>query len=203
VFATSGYTLTGGPTEKLFVVLLGDGNNGKTTFMNGLHKLLSSYSKTVDKSLFFSEDEFDLNQLKDKRMILMAEHATFDQLNESRMKELTGGDDIYHEDGYFKLSCVPFLVTDSSPQTSGTDLAILHRIFIFKIPAKFCDNPIQPHERKRKLEMSQIWEQEEYLQELLNWAVQGAIEYHREGLKIPPSVVNDNETYRQNQIVTC
>ena len=42
-----GYSLTGTTSEQCLFILIGDGANGKSTFVNVINKLLNDYSKAA------------------------------------------------------------------------------------------------------------------------------------------------------------
>ena len=94
-----GYTLTGITREQVFFLLLGDGENGKSTLMNLFRDLLGEYGvHTPTETLMVRQHDNmipnDLARLVGKRMVTAAEQHWKRQLDEAKIKAMTGGEPI-------------------------------------------------------------------------------------------------------------
>ena len=97
-----GYSLTGHMTEeKLFYLYGPEGRNGKGTFAEPLLTLLGKpLAKGVDFSTFPRDRDkdaqnFDLAPLKPARFLVASESKQHERLNEAKVKQATGGDELY------------------------------------------------------------------------------------------------------------
>ena len=119
------------------------------------------------------------------------------RLAESRVKQLTGGDRVrarrMREDFWeFHPTHTLFLATNHKPEVRGTDHAIWRRLrlipFTVTIPSDRQDKFL---EDKLRAELPGI----------LRWAVEGCLEWQREGLREPDEVMAATKTYREEMDV--
>ena len=91
-----GYSLTGSVGERCFWVFYGGGANGKSTFLNVIYHLLGDYSKTTSIDTFLKKKTDDIGDglaaLKSARFVTASEPERRKRLNESLIKQITGGD---------------------------------------------------------------------------------------------------------------
>ena len=92
-----GYLLTGSIKEQMLPFLNGKGSNGKSVFVNIVQALMGEYSRAAPQGLL-SETKFeahttDIAGLRGHRMVTVTE-IPHNGWNESRLKQLTGGDTI-------------------------------------------------------------------------------------------------------------
>jgi putative DNA primase/helicase len=132
-----GYSLTGRVNEKALFFLHGTGDNGKTTLIEAVRKIMGEYAGTVDidalmKKSGVPEKERAIADLLGKRFVTSSEAAEGEALHEARIKNLTGmgrlsGRRIYGSafefDPQFKL----FIDANHKPHISGTEGAIWSR----------------------------------------------------------------------------
>jgi len=204
-----GYIISGDLSQKLFPILIGAGDNGKSLLIAGMTELLGNFMKTADKSVLIKSKQSsgpspELHMLRSCRVAHLPETNHGEYINEDLVKKITGKDMMVSRDPYegymeWKPKFVPIMATNNEPETSG-DNATLNRCFMFRFRARFCDKPILDHERKVDLNLFDIWEKDEYLEELLNWLIAGSVKFYQFG-KIPkPDAVRvDNEEYRLGQ----
>jgi putative DNA primase/helicase len=93
-----GYGLTGSIKEQSLYILYGLGANGKSTFVDVLKILYGEYGKTSDISTFtYKQSEQirnDLARLFDSRVVTSVEIQEGKLLDESVIKQVTGGDPV-------------------------------------------------------------------------------------------------------------
>jgi putative DNA primase/helicase len=119
------------------------------------------------------------------------------RLAESFVKDLTGGDPLsarfLHGEWFdFVPTCKVWLGTNHRPRISGTDLAIWRRIRL--IPFNVT---VPPEERDPNLSEKL----HEELPGILRWAVQGCLDWQRDGLGAPEAVKQANDAYRSESDV--
>ena len=194
-----GYSITGSTAEQVFFLLLGTGRNGKSVFINTIRNILGSYAKQMSVESIIVHNasgsaNSDIARLENTRLVTSSEANEGSRLDESLVKQLTGGDRIlarflygqeFEYDPKFKI----WMATNHLPFIRGTDEGIWRRIkvipFNVQIPANKVDKNL---ENKLKAEWTGI----------LNWIVQGAIMWQVEGLKDPEVVQDASKQYRES-----
>jgi putative DNA primase/helicase len=192
-----GYSLTGDTSEQCFFLLHGSGANGKSTFIEVLRALLGDYARQADASTFLHKDydnvRNDLARLAGVRFVSAVEVAEGRRLAEVLVKQITGGDTItarflYREHFEFDPTFKVWLAANHKPEIRGTDYAVWRRIrlvpFAVTIPKEEQDKRLL---QKLKAELPGI----------LAWAVQGCLEWQREGLCEPGEVQAATAAYQE------
>lgn len=192
----AGYSLTGTIRDHALMFPYGIGANGKSTFTNTLLSLLGDdYAMKAPAELLMAKHSeshpTERADLCGKRLVVCNEPSG-NRLNESLVKELCGGDSIrarrMREDFWeFRPTHKVWLCANHRPIIRGTDDGIWRRIklipFTVQIPAGEQDKSLA----------------EKLLSELpgiLNWALLGCLEWQREGLNEPESVIKATGDYR-------
>lgn len=183
-----GYWLTGDISEQCLFLLHGIGANGKSTFITILNLLLSDFAQTANFETFLVRNQErvnnDIARMQGKRLISAIEAEGERRLSEVLVKQLTGGDVVtarflYGEFFEFKPQFKIVLACNHRPIIKGTDHAIWRRIKLIPF-----DITIPEQERDKKL----VEKLKAELPGILAWAVQGCLEWQREGLCEPQKV---------------
>lgn len=192
-----GYCLTGITREHALVFVYGPGGNGKSVFLNIVTKILAEYAVTAAMTTFaaskFDRHTTELAMLNGARLVTASETEEGRAWAEARIKQLTGGDPItarfMRQDDFtfipqFKL----MVVGNHKPVLQSVDDAVRRRFNI--IP--FMKKPNAPdHELENKL-----------MQEaggILQWMIDGCLDWQRNGLVRPASVQAATEAYFSDQ----
>lgn len=184
---------------------------------NTFGKFYASADKGVLSNVEPGAANSSLFRIAGKRFVSIPETNRGESLNEDVLKRLTGGDRItcralYKEEIEFKPRWHLWLATNSLPNTSN-DYAIERRLVLIRFNARFIDIRQEKQkmaEQKMKLTRGQTinWEDmvlppsvraidpdldeklasDEFRESMLTWAVSGAHDYLKEGLKYPKSV---------------
>jgi putative DNA primase/helicase len=194
-----GYAMTGSVSEEVLFVLHGVGNNGKSTFREIVHASLGEYAIAADASLLIERKAPggatpEIARLKGRRLVAINETAQNDMLNETRVKYITSQDMIsarhLHREFFdFYPTHKTVLTTNHKPVVHGTDVGIWRRLHL--IPFVVALDKVAKVEkdfRERRLLPE--------LNGILNWAIQGAMIYCRDGLNPPAIVRSATEEYR-------
>ncbi len=196
----SGYSLTGKTNEQVLFFLYGTGQNGKSTFIGLMKKLLGDYAWKEKASLFIETrvDDVSANMfagLPEKRMVIGAEMPDNARLSESRIKDLTGGDELNAR----KLFCESFNFTPTHklwfygnhrPMIHGTDEGIWRRMKMIPFTVHIDDD-------KRDFNIDdRLWIEAEGI---LNWAIEGCLEWQKGGLRAPAIVTEAVAEYRDEE----
>ena len=91
-----GYSLTGSTSEQCLFIMIGDGANGKSTFVNVIKHLLGTYGTTAAAQTLIAQGGSsigdDLVDLARSRFISVSETEEGQSLAEAKIKQVTGGD---------------------------------------------------------------------------------------------------------------
>jgi len=178
--------------------LVGNGANGKSTFLRVLQRLFGDYAATIPmQSLMeqrFGTQTNDLAYLVGKRLVVASEGERGQRLAESKIKMMTGGEriscralykNLFEFEPHFKL----WLATNNLPTISGMDDSIWRRIRVIEFPVQ-----IPPDQQDKTLADRLIKE----LPGILQWAMEGLKEWRKTGLAPPDSVLQSTRSYRQD-----
>jgi putative DNA primase/helicase len=202
-----GACLTGIVRDRALFFLYGNtGYNGKTTIVEAFRDLLGTigegtfgYARKVDISTFMKSNHYNDNlrktaQLVGARYIYGGEIDEEHRLNEQLIKDITGGDTIearrlYRESFTFRPTFKPWLYDNHKPDIRGTDDALWGRVHLIEFTVSFADRKDDTLADKLRAELSGI----------LNWAIEGCLEWQCIGLHPPAKVLASTKTYRNEQ----
>lgn len=192
-----GYALTGDTTEHALVFGHGFGKNGKSVFLNTTAGVLGDYHITAPMDVFtVSKGErhpTELAMLCGARLVTASETEEGREWAEARIKEITGGDkitarfmrkDFFTFQPQFKL----LMVGNHAPILRNLDEAIRRRfnlVAFTRTPAK----PDKDLETKLRAEWPGI----------LRWMIEGCLDWQRNGLVRPQSVLEATDEYFDDQ----
>jgi putative DNA primase/helicase len=197
----AGSALVGEQKDHNFVVHFGGGGNGKSTFFRALANVFGDYYITPDKSLIVHQkhDKHDTERaaLFGTRLAVAVETNTRQALNEAQIKNLTGGDRIharrlYENPWEFAPSHSLWMQTNYLPEIHGRDAGIWRRIKVVPWVAKF-EGAAQDIDLDAKLRSEAAG--------ILNWLIEGCLEWQRSGLQESPQVVAATAQYRNTEDV--
>jgi putative DNA primase/helicase len=173
-----GFCLTPSVAEQVFFILWGVGQNGKSTLMDVICKVLGDYAIAGSESLYFEGRDRSNNEdearLYGKRLCVTSETKQATHFSEPKIKRLTGGDRItasYKYQSQFEFSPTHklFLCCNDKPKFNVDDPAIVRRIklvpFYHVVPPEERDNHLP---EKLQAELSGI----------LNWMLAGLRQYN-------------------------
>jgi putative DNA primase/helicase len=194
-----GYCLTGDTREQALVFAYGMGGNGKGVFLSTISKIMGDYCiNSAMETFTASRDEkhsTELAMLRGARMVTASETEEGRAWAESRIKQLTGGDKItarfMHKDFFefqpqFKLT----MIGNHKPVLMNVDAAAKRRFNM--VPFDFTpEKPDQTLEEKIKAEWPAI----------LRWMIEGCLDWNKNGLKRPKSIIDATAEYFSEQDV--
>jgi putative DNA primase/helicase len=195
-----GYALTGDVSEHILAVLYGTGANGKSTILNALLATLGDYGMQAAPDLLVAKKGSHPTEVADlfgMRLVASIEVEDGRRLAESLVKQLTGGDkvrarrmrqDFWQFDPTHKV----LMAVNHKPEVRGTDTAIWRRLRLIPFT-----ETIPPAEQDKKLPEKLQAE----LPGILAWAVEGCLEWRREGLQAPAEVRKATGQYRSEMDV--
>lgn len=191
----AGYFLTGSTQEHALFFLYGTGGNGKSVFVNTLFTILGDYAANAPMDTFMEargdKHPTDLAGLMGARFVAATETEQGRRWNESKIKEISGGDPIsarFMRQDFFTYTPQFKLVISGNhkPAIRNVDEAMRRRLhlipFTITVPAKQRDKHLQ---QKLLLERDGI----------MQWAVQGCLDWQANGLNPPQSVLDATDEY--------
>lgn len=198
-----GYTLTGDVSEQCLLFLYGMGANGKSTLLNVLLALLGDYATQAAPGLLLDrrtdKHTTDIAELRGKRLVVATEIGEGKRLAEELVKQMTGGDRM--KGRFMRCNNIEFnpefkiwLSANHKPTIRGTDHAIWRRIPLIPFEVTFTDDAEDPRFRKDPHLLGKLLEE---LPGILAWAVQGCLDWQKQGgLNAPEAVRKATAAYR-------
>ena len=194
-----GYSMTCSINEHCMFIFYGGGRNGKTTFIEVISKIFGDYSLSVPASSFNKKPNAgipnDIARLKGARMVTAAEGSENVTLDESLIKQITGGDRITARflnkeffDFYptFKI----FLYTNKKPNIRGMDTGIWRRIRMIPF-----DLNLTAEQEDKELPLKLA----EEMPGILSWAVEGYKQWKLQGLNTPEIISKATLHYQSEE----
>lgn len=191
----AGYCLTGSTQEHALFFLYGTGANGKSVFVNTLFTLLGDYAANAPMDTFMESrgdrHPTDLAGLRGARFVGATETEQGRRWNESKIKEITGGDRVsarfMRQDFFTYLPQFKLVIAGNhKPALRNIDEAMRRRLHL--IPFTLT---VPPEKRDKSLSAKLLQERDG----ILAWALQGCLAWQQDGLKPPKCVVDATDEY--------
>jgi putative DNA primase/helicase len=198
-----GYSLTGLRDEQIYQVAYGGGANGKSVFFEACLAAAGEFGATTSSETFVAQKHSqsarpDIARLPGIRLLVTSEVGDMARLDETLVKDVTGGDKVIARDlykGFFEF--LPLFKLwfrgNYKPRIRGTDDGIWRRVRLIAFDVQI------PYERRDKKLTQKIMEEE--LPGVLRWMVEGAIKYYQKGLTTPKEVLAATSGYRSEMDV--
>jgi putative DNA primase/helicase len=190
-----GYGLTGITREHALFFGYGTGSNGKGVFLNTVAAVLGDYAAVAPMETFmasFSERHpTDLAGLRGARFVTAQEIEEGQRWAESKIKALTGGDpiaarfmrqDFFTFTPQFKL----LIAGNHKPSLRTVDAAIRRRLFLIPFTITI---PSGKQDKQLAEKLKAEWPG------ILQWAINGCLEWQQVGLAPPACVTIATEAY--------
>jgi len=198
----AGLSASGIADAQVVIFLYGDGANGKTTFINTLHKILGDYGLSTNIEAFLRKSHVGgvtpyLEKLFRKRFVTASEIPEGRRIDERLIKDLSGQDLItvnpkYEKTYSFSTTHKLWIFGNNKPVVRDNTHGFWRRLKVIPFEVKISE--------EEQRDMSVVIN--EFLEEapgILNWLVEGFHKYQREGLKEPQPVKNATSEYRSEE----
>ena len=190
-----GYSMLGVQKEECMFILHGKTTrNGKSTLLATVQHLMGDYADTVPVEMICKQERSkdpnahtsQLAKLKGKRFVTMAESDTSSRLDESAVKQYTGGETITARELYQKpISFIPqftmWMSCNDLPSVRDKSIFASERINVIEFNKHFTQEE-QDKDLKRK------FEDPEAMKGIFTWLLDGYYMYLWKKLKKPASV---------------
>jgi putative DNA primase/helicase len=202
-----GYTMTGSTDEHCLFFCYGNGANGKSSFMKALSIIAGDYGTTssIEALLDHRQDGEGatpmIAALVGKRFAMASEMPEGRKLNESRVKDITGGDAItartlYGKPFVFNPSHTLWITGNHKPRITGLDVGIWRRLRILPFTAT-----IPEAQRKDPRELEAMFHEES--EAILQWMIFGAHLWYQNGLGSCEAVEKATTEYRGEEDIVA
>jgi len=193
----AGYCLTGVTSAHALFFLYGTGANGKSVFINTLAAVLGDYGTNAPMDTFMEtkmeRHPTDLAGLRGARLVTAIEVEKGRRWAEAKIKSLTGGDKIsarFMRGDFFEF--VPqfklLIAGNNKPLIRDVDNAIRRRLHL--VPFTFT---VPPEKQDPNLQEALLKERDGILQ----WAINGCLDWQKNGLKKAPCVEAATDEYME------
>ena len=204
-----GYSILGTSKEECMFILHGKTTrNGKSTLLNAIEHLLGDYSSVAPVELICRSDRSKnaeaaspvLAKLKGKRFVTMAESDTMSKMDESTIKQYTGGEQITARELYqsaitFTPQFTLWLSCNDLPAVRDKSLFASDRIRLIEFNRHFTD-------AEQDKGLKAYFETDEAMKGIFTWLVTGLFKYKRFGLTMAESLKAPIRQYeRDNDLV--
>lgn len=197
-----GYALTGLTGDQCFVFNYGTGSNWKSTFVEIVSRIMGPYCATIaceslagDQQRSGAQATPDLARLPGARLVRASEPERGVQFKEALIKSLTGGEpmlvrSLNKEFFEFRPTFKLVLSGNHKPEISGVDHGIWRRVNFVPWPVTISTAEKRPMDEI----MAELWEERSGI---LNWLIEGALDYLNNGLQTPKEVADATAEYRE------
>ena len=205
-----GASLRGMTTLKVIVLLLGEGDSGKSTFLAVLLDVLGSYAMTAQPSILRKNKgggtlSDDLADLRGYRLVTTTETSSDAEMDEPRLKRMSGGDRLrargmWQSSGEWEPQFLLWLATNYVPRLSGEDLALWNRFAPIVFPNKWTETGLTPDGKPCGVTDPNL--KQKLLAEapgILNWILKHLALLYTEGLTEPKAVTDKRNELRDQQ----
>jgi len=191
-----GYCLSGESSERIVVMFIGSGRNGKSLIARTVQDLLGPYATTMASTVLMATDReqhpTEVAALYGKRLAVMSEIKRGRSVDDDKFKRLAGNDILtarrMREDPWeFKASHKSLLLVNHKPHL-GRDQAVWDRVVIvdFRVRIENVDVKLLD---KLKLEEAGI----------LNWLIEGYRKYKIKKLQPPKKIQEATAQYQASE----
>lgn len=204
-----GYSMLGLNNEECMFILHGKTTrNGKSTLLNTIERLLGDYAKVAPVGMICQGDRKKdaeaaspmLAGLKGKRFVTMAESNEYGKMDEEKLKQLTGGEEIsaralYSAPFSFLPQFTLWLSCNDLPMVTDKSLFASCRIRVIELNRHFKQSERDPR-------LKELLTSPDAMSGIFMWLVRGYIKYKERGLSMTDKMQEVIDAYeRDNDIV--
>lgn len=205
-----GYCLTGDISGQILPIFWGNGSNGKSVLLNIIRKLLGKgYAVKAPRGLLMAKKmeshPTELTVLLGARLAIATETSRNQHLSEDLVKDLTGDEAItarHMREDFFEFEPTHKLIlcTNHRPKIVQNDDGIWRRVILIEFRTKFWNPDLlevgPDHLRRDDFLKDKLMEE---LPGILNWCIQGCLDWQKNGFQVPKSIVDDTRKYRKDE----
>jgi P4 family phage/plasmid primase-like protien len=204
-----GYCLTGLTKERKMLIFWGVGNNGKSTLLSLIQRILGRYYLEAKKSLIANIRDSDPNAassaimgIKDIRLMTVSETNSRDQIDEAFIKKFVSGKEklsgrrLHQEEEQFDIHSKLVVQTNHKPELPQDAEALWNRILFLPFSRQYVINPDPNNPNQAKINLDREEQLARNLPGVFKWMAKGAVMHSQMGLSPPQCVVDATVEYR-------
>lgn len=195
-----GYSMLGLSNEECMFILWGKTTrNGKSTLLNTIEHMLGDYAKVAPVGLICRDRSGSgvggggvesasptLAGLKGKRFVTMAESNEYGKLDEEKIKQMTGGEEItarglYEAASTYMPQFTLWLSCNDLPAVTDHSLFASERIRVVEFARHFTQQEQDKHLKEEFME-------QDAMQGIFMWMIRGYKKYKARGLEMSPGM---------------
>lgn len=192
-----GATVLGNADERVLPIIHGASGSGKSAFLEMLYHVLADFAAVADPTTLMPQpDNYQgpsekLHSLMGTRFVKMSELPENASLNQALVKSITGSDTqktrpLYGHPVEWDVEYVVWMATNNLPKITSTDGAIWKRVKPIHFPNVFVNEDGSTlNSGDRDLGRQLAREEGSFI---LNWIMQGIVEYLDKGLDEPAQI---------------
>ncbi|WP_279175093.1 phage/plasmid primase, P4 family [Parasutterella excrementihominis] len=199
-----GYAALGKPKENKIIFLHGYGCNGKSTIMSVILEIFGSLGVAVRPEVLVSLSEKRFNtsgptpeimRMKGARIAVAEELPERSKVKSEALKRLAGTETLVARNMYeapveFKPTATMFLCTNHLPEIEDNGTGLWRRPVLIEFPRNFdTDKDVKKDTNLKDKLLAEA-------SGILNWVIEGAKRYMREGLALPNRLDSALKTWR-------
>lgn len=192
-----GATVLGNADERVLPIIHGASGSGKSAFLEMLYHVLGDFAAVADPTTLMPQpDNYQgpsekLHSLMGTRFVKMSELPENASLNQALVKSITGSDTqktrpLYGHPVEWDVEYVVWMATNNLPKITSTDGAIWKRVKPIHFPNVFVNEDGSVKSAGDKDLGRQLAREEGSF--ILNWIMQGIVEYLDKGLDEPAQI---------------
>ena len=195
----AGYCLTTDTSEHALLLAVGEGRNGKSTFVETLMFVLGDeFSAASPPGLLlatkFQQHPTEIMALKGKRLVVVSEVPKSGAFAEERVKWMTGGDQLSgrgmrQDFDTFRASHKFIVCANHMPKVADASDGFWRRVLVAEFTVSFKGR--EDHTLTATLQAE--------AQGILTWLVQGCLAWRSQGLARPASVTQATAKYQSGE----
>ncbi len=202
-----GYSLTGRVDHDFIIFCYGGGSNGKSTMFEVLRMLFGDYFVHLPIEALLaqarghrdSQASAELVRLAAARFALASEIPAGRKLNESLVKDLSGGGiltarSLYQQPITFEITHKLWLMGNYKPEIQGQDAGIWRRIHLLPFQHQFPTSGQVGYRKRSDVVLELLGESSG----ILNWLLDGLRDLDVNGLNPPAAVQSATDEYRSD-----
>lgn len=200
-----GYSILGTSNEECMFILYGKTTrNGKSTLLDAIQHLLGDYATVAPVELICRSDRAKdanapspaLAKLKGKRFVTMSESESSGKLDESVIKQYTGGEDITARELHqspitYKPQFTMWLSCNDLPAVRDKSLFASDRVRVVEFNKHFSD-------KEQDKTLKTFFESPEAMKGIFTWLRAGCLHYKKNGLKMNQAMSDVIKKYEKD-----
>lgn len=188
------------PATQRFLLLQGDGANGKSVLVDTLWQVLEPFCQRLSPDSLATKKvpkdaRSDLTKLAGARLVVASEFPSRRQMDASLLKQMTGDAELVARDLYKSETSIPigwglFVVSNPLPLAPEWDYAFWRRAVRLHFDRTIPKNEQDPSLKERLVSREAPG--------ILNWIIEGAVRFHKESLSVPTRCEADTAKWRES-----